>query len=77
MGTITINISDEVENGFRNLAAVMYGKRKDYPGKAINDALVYWINKKVKRADANALALLEEGIEMGSLKFNRNEIHER
>ena len=77
MGTITINIQDEVEDRFRNIAAVMYGKRKGYLGKAINDALECWIKKKTKRADADALALLEEGIEMGSLKFNREDVHER
>jgi len=77
MGTITVNIRDEVENRFRNLAGVVYGKRKGHLGKAIDEALLYWMKKKGKRADAKALALLEKGFEMGSLRFDRGELHER
>lgn len=77
MGTITVNIKDEVENRFRSVAGVVYGKRKGHLGKAIDEALLCWMKKNEKRADAKALALLEKGFEMGSLRFNRDELYER
>ena len=77
MGTITVNIPDEVEQGFRNAAGVVYGKKKGYLGKAMNQALLHWIKTEKKRADSKALELLDKGFEMGKLKFNRDELHER
>lgn len=77
MGTITVNIQDEVEQGFRNAAGVVYGKKKGCLGKAMNQALLYWVKKEKKRADSKALELLDKGFEMGKLKFNREELHER
>lgn len=35
------------------------------------------IKKKEKRVDSKALKLLEKGFEMGSLKLDRDELHER
>ncbi|ODS42503.1 MAG: hypothetical protein MSIBF_04085 [Candidatus Altiarchaeales archaeon IMC4] len=77
MGTITLNLQDEVENQFRTVASLEYGKKKGYLGKAMNQALECWMKKRTKRMDSEALALLEKGFEMGSVKFDRDEVHER
>lgn len=75
MGTVTINIKDEIEKRFRKIASLEYGKRKGHLGKALNDALKEWLNKKT--AEAEVIEILEKGIEMGQVKFDREELHER
>jgi len=75
MGTITINIGNETEKEFRKIASLEYGRKKGYLGKALEKALKEWVNKKT--AESRTLELLEEGINMGKIKFDRGELHER
>ena len=37
--TITVNINEKIENEFREKAALKYGKRKGYLGKAMTEAM--------------------------------------
>jgi hypothetical protein len=75
MGTITINIKDKIEEEFRKLAKLKYGKKKGYLGKALNKALNEWVNKKT--AESRTIELLGKGIKMGKIKFDREDLHER
>lgn len=79
MGTITINVSNDVERCFRALARKVYPEKKGYLGKAVTSAMQKWINEIAqKRIAENELKLLEKGFEMGKRKFkSRAELYER
>lgn len=77
--TITVNVEEEVEERFRKIASIAYGKRKGYLGKALTEAMKEW-EKKKRTTDVNARALemLRRGFNMGGLKTkDRSEWHER
>jgi predicted transcriptional regulator len=46
MGTITVNIKDEVEKEFREVAGIAHGSERGYLEKAITDAIQKWIYEK-------------------------------
>jgi len=76
MGTITVNINNEVEQDFRKRVSQIYGKKKGVLGKALSEAMIAWSMKK-KYFDT-CMKLLEEGRDMGRLKYkNREELHDR
>ncbi len=76
--TITVNVDEEVARKFRRLAGTVYGRRKGYLGKAVNNALKVWITEKESSdAAAEALELLEKGIKVKKVwGFNREELYE-
>lgn len=77
--TITVSIQEDVEERFRKLAGVTYGKHKGYLGKAITEAMKEWEKKQIK-TDVNARALekLRRGFKMGKITWKRrDELHER
>lgn len=77
--TITISVKRDVEERFRKLAGVTYGKHKGYLGKAVTEAMTIWVEKK-ERSDVNARALemLRKGFKMGKITWkSRDELHER
>lgn len=74
--TITISVQEDVENRFRKLAGMAYGKRKGYLGKAITEAMKEWEMKKMKTdVNARALKMLKSGFKMKKWEFNRDEIY--
>lgn len=76
--TITINVREDVEKRFRELASAAYGKKKGYLGKAITEAMLEWERKKMSTdVNARALEMLRKGFKMKKWKFNRDELHER
>ena len=76
MGTITINVSDNVEQSFRKKAYQLYGKKKGTLGKAVTEAIEEWDKKR--EYSNRCMELLETGINMGKLKYtNRKELHGR
>ena len=75
--TITVNLNEEVENEFRKKAALKYGKRKGYLGKAITEAMDQWIRSLDSDVEAQSLKMLKEGIKMKKWKFKREELYER
>ena len=79
MGTITINIDNDVEKQFRALAQKIYSKKKGYLGNAVTSAMQKWIDEVTqKQISEREIALLEKGFNMGELKFkSREELHER
>jgi len=79
MGTITININDEIENQFRTLARKTYHDKKGYLGNAVTCALQKWIDEVTQKQIAEReLKILDKGFVMGKLKFtSREELYER
>ena len=56
MGTVTININDQIEDSFRNFVYKNYGKSKGILIKTITEALENWIKKTrkdLKRSNRN------------------------
>lgn len=78
MGTMTINVNDDVEKMFRKVATSVYGSKKGSLGRAISDAMQKWVDDAHQKDIAkNELKLLNTGFSMGKLTFTRNEVHER
>jgi len=79
MGTITINIDNDVEKQFRALAQKIYYNKKGYFGNAVNSAMQNWIDEVTQKQISEwEITLLEKGFNMGELKFrSREELHER
>lgn len=75
--TITINLDEAIEKGFKEKARLKYGTRKGSLAKAINEALEEWLKSDSNDALKENLRLLESGIEMKKWKFNREDLHER
>ena len=75
--TITINIDETIEKGFKEKARLKYGKRKGSLAKAMNEALEEWLKSDSNDTLKENLRLLESGIEMKKWKFNREDLHER
>lgn len=78
MGTITVNVQDEVEKKFREVAGSIYGRRKGHLGRALTEAMKIWIKKKEETHVIKALHLLEKGFKMGKITYKkREELHRR
>jgi predicted transcriptional regulator len=79
MGTITINVKDEVENKFRKLASALYSGKKGYLGRAVTEAMEIWIKeKKQKEMAERELRVLDKGFNLGKvLVKKRKDIYDR
>ena len=77
--TITVNVEEDVEEKFRKLASVTYGRRKGYLGKALTEAMREWERKKAETdVNARAIEMLRKGFKMGKITWkSRDELHER
>ncbi len=77
--TVTLNLQKQVEAQFRTAAAATFGTKKGYLGKAANQALGEWAQKRASRdANLRALKRLEKGFRLGGLTTkNRADWHER
>ena len=78
MATITVNVKDDVEKRFREVASTVFGKRKGYLGEALTAAMRVWTEEKRNTAEVKACDFLNKGFNMGKIKFKkRDELHER
>ena len=79
MGTITINIRDDVEESFRQTVKKEKGLGKGKLGEAVGEALQFWAEKnKSKMIGTELVQILEKGFAMGRIKFSsRDELHVR
>ena len=80
MGTITVNIKDEVEKEFRAAAIIAHrDDEKGYLEKAVTEAMRRWIEEKRQEKIAKReLKLLEKGFNFGKKLYKtRDELHER
>ena len=79
MGTITVNVDDDIEGRFREVAGMAYHKKKGYLGKAITEAMKYWIyEKRQKEISERQLKLIERGFNFGGKLYkSRDDLYER
>ena len=79
METITINIDKETKELFKDTVKKEYGLRKGQLGRAVNEALLKWIDDKRKRNIAQRqLELMKKGFNLGFKGYkDRNELYER
>ncbi|NJD54415.1 MAG: hypothetical protein FIB07_16320 [Candidatus Methanoperedens sp.] len=79
MGTITVNVKDDVEKDFRKLVRSVYGARKGDLGKALNEAMQKWVyEKRQEKIAQEALKLLELKFDFGKRLYrDRDELYER
>lgn len=76
MGTITVNVNDDVEKKFRKRVAQRYGKRKGALGRALAEAMQDWVEKENSTRDV--LRMLDEGLDLGGFSYkDREELHDR
>jgi hypothetical protein len=79
MGTITVNVKDEIEEEFKAVASVTHGGEEGYVEKAVIDAMQSWIEEKRQEKIAEReLKLLDTGFNFGKKLYKtRDELHER
>ncbi|GFO96027.1 hypothetical protein ig2599ANME_0211 [groundwater metagenome] len=78
MGTITVNIKDDVEKEFRNLVRSVHGTKKGDLGRALTEAMRKWVyEKKQEKIAREALKLLEQKFTGFLMAFLRQLPHNR
>ena len=80
MGTITINVSDKIEQNFRETVKKEIGEGKGKLGNAVEEALEKWIEEKKQRESAERLKeKMAKGLySVGKgWKFKRDELYGR
>ncbi len=79
MGTITVNVKDDVEKEFRELVRSVQGTKKGDLGKALTDAMQKWVyEKKQEKIAQEALKLIEQKFDFGKRLYkDRSELYER
>jgi len=79
MGTITVNVKDDVEKEFRELVRSAHGTRKGDLGRALTEAMRKWVfEKRQEKIAQEALKLLEQRFDFGKRLYKyRYELHER
>lgn len=75
---ITVSVQEDVEKRFRRAAASRHGKKKGYLGRALSEAMERWADEEEgAEAVAETLRLLDEGVDLGGLRYSRREeLHE-
>ena len=79
MGTITVNVKDDVEKDFRKLVRSVHGAREGDLGKALTEAMQKWVyEKRQEKLAQEALKLLELRFNFGKRLYrDRDELYER
>lgn len=79
METITINIDKGTKELFRNTVEKEYGLRKGQLGRAVNEALIKWVEEKRQKKIADELKeMMKKGFKMGKINYkSRDELYER
>ncbi len=78
MGTMTISISDEVEQRFRETIRAQSSMKKGVFGKAIQEAINLWIEKQKQEEIAKRqLQILKKGYNFSLKSYKREELYER
>ena len=78
MGTITVNVKDDVEERFRETVKEEFGVGKGKLGRAFAEAMLAWLKEKEQKEIAErAIKRMDKGLyRLGKWKFNRDEIYE-
>ena len=79
MGTVTLNLSDDVEQVFRKKANERFGKGKGRLKQAIEEAITIWSRSADSdEATKRFLQMMEKGIHLGYKPYKvRDELHDR
>ena len=79
METITINVERKTKETFKDTVRREYGLRKGQLGRAVNEALIKWIEEKKQTSIAKRqMKLMEKGFNLGFKGYkNRAELYER
>ncbi len=79
MATITVNVSDALDQEFRKTVKHKLGEGKGTLGKAVEEAFKHWIFKKQQQEIAQEMiGLMEKGFSMGKIRIkSRDELYER
>lgn len=79
METITINIDKRTKEMFRETVEKEYGLRKGQLGRAINEALMKWVEDKRQRKIAEELKdLMKRGFNLGFKGYkSRDDLYDR
>ena len=77
--TITINVDQKVAQEFRRTAAVVYGSGKGHLGKAVQEALGFWVGlHRKKSAEARLFEMMDRGYKLGGIAYkHRSELYDR
>ena len=77
--TITINVDEKVAREFRHIAAAVYGNGKGHLGKAVQEALDYWVGvHRKKSSETKLFEIMDRGYKLGGIAYaHRGELHER
>ena len=74
MGTITINVDDEIEKEFRKLANEESKGKKGFLGDAITEAMKKWISEKEqKEISMREIKILKKGFKLGKITYKKRE----
>jgi len=78
MGTITVNVKDDVEKEFREIVRGFHGTKKGDLGKALTEAMRKWVyEKRQEKITQEALILLEQGFDFGKRLYkDRSDLYE-
>ncbi len=79
MATITLNVTNEINDEFRNVVRTKFGEGKGKLGKAIEEAIKIWIFEQKQRAiTQRQIKIMKEGIwSQKNFRFNRQEVYEK
>jgi len=77
MGTVTLNLDDDIEQSFRDTTKKTYGVGKGRLKQAAQDAISQWISKvNQESAKREVIAFLEKGLPIGYKPYrSRDELH--
>lgn len=74
MGTITINVDDEVEKEFRKLANEESKGKKGFLGDAITEAMKKWVQEKEQgELSKKEIEVLRKGFRLGKITYKKRE----
>ena len=77
MGTITVNVDDDIEERFRKCARDKLSIGKGKLGQAVKEAFELWIKEQAEQdTTKRQLALLEKGFYFGKYVFKRDELYD-
>jgi hypothetical protein len=78
MATITLNVTNEVNEEFRRMVKTKLGEGKGKLGRAMEEAIKIWISEqKQKDISERQLKMMKNGIwSAKNFNFNRDEIYE-
>lgn len=74
MGTITVNVDDEIEEEFRKIASEEFKGKKGFLGDAITEAMKEWVKEKEQEEiSKREIEILKKGFKLGKITYKKRE----